>query len=128
MASTIARVGSVALTELQHDLTQLSNTLHDIYELMNAEMRGVNEYWQDGKYQEFVQGYQPQIQKCEEIATRYAKWCSDVLQPTIDNVIAVETTDVSGGAVSSVGGGASVDPNTSAAGVSSEKFSGFNLG
>ena len=110
MASTIARAGSVALTELQSDLTQLSITLYDIYELMNADMRGVNDYWQDGKYKEFIQSYQPQIQKCEEIATRYAKWCSDVLQPTIDNVIAVETTDVGSGdsAVGVVAGGTAV--------------------
>jgi len=103
MDSSSAKVSSAALTELKTDLTRLSNTLHRIYELMNADMRNVNAAWQDGKYEEFVQGYQPQIQKCEEIANRYTDWCTRVLDPNIDNVIAVENTDVSGGGVSSSG-------------------------
>lgn len=118
MDSTIARVGSVALTELKTDLTKLSQTLHQIYELMNADMRQVNAAWQDNKYQEFVEGYQPQIRKCEDIANRYAEWCARVLDPTIENVVAVETTDVSGAGFN----GASVS-----SGVSSDKFSGFNI-
>ena len=128
-----AEVGSAALIDLKNDLTQLSNTLHVIYDLMNADMRQVGDVWQDGKYQEFVQGYQPRIQKCEEIANRYADWCTRVLEPTIQNVIAVEQTDVSGGSIGaggSVGGGTPVD-NTSSGIASSapvdERFSGFNL-
>lgn len=118
MESTIAKVGSEALSELKTELTNLSSALHNIYELMNADMRQVNEAWQDAKYQEFVQGYQPQIRKCEDIANRYAEWCARVLDPTIENVIAVETTDVSG---------ADFNAPSATTGVSSDKFSGFNL-
>lgn len=97
MASNSGAVtGSAALTELKNDLTQLSTTLHEIYELMNTDMRNIGDAWQDGKYQEFVEGYRPQINKCEEIANRYAEWCQRVLDPTIENVIAVEKTDVVG--------------------------------
>lgn len=128
-----AVTGSVALTELKSDLTQLSKTLHVIYDLMNTDMRQVGEAWQDGKYQEFVQGYQPQIKKCEEIANRYTDWCTRVLEPTIQNVIAVEQTDVSGGSINTggaFGGGTPVDSSSS--GVSSStpadgRFSDFNL-
>lgn len=128
-----AVTGSAALIDLKNDLTQLSKTLLVIYDLMNADMRQVGEAWQDGKYQEFVQGYQPQIKKCEEIANRYADWCARVLDPTIQNVVAVEQTDVSGGgigATASVGSGSPVDIASS--GVTSsapvdERFSGFNL-
>ena len=102
MASSIARVSSAALIELKTDLTRLSRTLHQIYELMNADMRQVNAAWQDGKYEEFVQGYQPQIRKCEEIANRYNDWCMRVLDPSIEHVIDVERTDVGGS--SSLGG------------------------
>ena len=116
MDSTIARVGSEALRGLKSDLTNLSKSLHRIYELMNADMRQVNEAWQDAKYQEFVQGYEPQIRKCEEIANRYTEWCARVLDPTIENVVAVETTDVSG-----------ADFNPSSTGFGSDKFSGFNI-
>lgn len=128
-----AITGSAALIELKNDLTQLSKALHVIYDLMNTDMRQVGEAWQDGKYQEFVQGYQPQIQKCEEIANQYTEWCTKVLEPTIQNVIAVEQTDVSGASIGAggyVGGGNAVD-NTSS-GVSSsttvdERFSSFNI-
>ena len=108
-----AVTGSAALTELKNDLTHLSQTLHEIYDLMNADMTQVGEAWQDGKYQEFVEGYRPQINKCEEIAQRYSEWCAKVLTPTIDNVIAVEKTDVGGGG-SSVGvvSGGSADSAT----------------
>ena len=71
---------------------------------MQADMRQVNLAWQDSKYQEFVDNYQPQIRKCGEIANRYAEWCARVLDPTIENVVAVETTDVGDGG-GSVGGG-----------------------
>ena len=104
MDSTNARVGSEALSVLKSDLTSLSNALHKIYELMQADMRQVNVAWQDSKYQEFVDNYQPQIQKCDEIANRYTEWCVKVLDPTIENVIAVETTDVGDGG-GFVGGG-----------------------
>ena len=119
MDSTIARVGSEALSGLKSDLTNLSKALHKIYELMQADMRQVNVAWQDSKYQEFVDNYQPQIQKCDEIANRYTEWCVKVLDPTIENVIAVETTDVGSGE-GSVGGGnseAAVVGGMAAAGV-----------
>ena len=95
-ASSGAVTGSAALTELKKDLTQLSATLHEIFELMNMDMRNIGNDWQDGKYQEFVEGYRPQINKCEEISERYKEWCMRVLDPTIENVIAVEKTDVVG--------------------------------
>ena len=112
MDSTIARVGSAALIDLQNDLTLLSKSLLKIYELMDADMRKVNVAWQDGKYQEFVQGYKPQIEKCEKIANRYIAWCSKVLEPTIQNAVAAENVNVSGdeavgavvGATAAVGG------------------------
>ena len=132
MDSTIARVGSEALSGLKSDLTNLSKALHKIYELMQADMRQVNVAWQDSKYQEFVDNYQPQIQKCDEIANRYTEWCVKVLDPTIENVIAVETTDVGSGE-GSVGGGnseAAVVGGMAAAGVAGTAggFAMFNLG
>ena len=118
MDSTIARVGSVALTDLKTELTKLSNALQGIYDTMQADMSKVNAFWQDGKYQEFVQYYEPQIRKCDEIANRYTEWCARVLDPTIENVVDVETTDVSG---------ANFDPSSAASSVGSDKFSGFNI-
>ena len=71
MASSYLEVGSQGLTDLKNDLTNLSKALHELYELMNADMRNLGQAWRDGKYEEFVDGYRPQINKCEEISQRY---------------------------------------------------------
>lgn len=125
-----AITGSVALTELKSDLTQLSTTLHDVFDLMNADMSKVGDAWQDGKYQEFVDGYRPQIQKCEDISVRYSEWCKRVLDPTIENVIAVEKTDVGSGSgsIGGVGATGAVSSGSAAMGSAARKISGFNTG
>ena len=123
-----AITGSVALTDLKSDLTQLSTTLHDVFDLMNADMSKVGDAWQDGKYQEFVDGYMPQIQKCEDISVRYSEWCKRVLDPTIENVIAVEKTDVGSGSgsIGGVGAAGAVSGGLSSS-VSGGKFNGFYM-
>lgn len=127
-----AVTSSAALIELKSDLTRLSKTLHVIYDLMNSDMSQVGQAWQDGKYQEFVEGYKPQINKCEEISERYTEWCVRVLDPTIENVLAVEKTDVSGGfGGSSIGGGTvGGDSSTSMGGGTGvgRRFDDFNVG
>lgn len=134
MASSNAVTSSAALADLKNDLTGLSATLHKIFDLMSADMSQVGQAWQDGKYQDFVEGYKPQIQKCEEISIRYSEWCKKVLDPTIENVIAVEKTDVGGGGRSSIGGasavgaGAGVVGGTAMSSAGSKFGSNFNMG
>lgn len=121
-----AVTSSAALTELKTDLTKLSATLHEIFDLMNADMSQVGQAWQDGKYEEFVQGFRPQINKCEEISVRYGEWCSRVLDPTIENVVAVEKTDVGmGSGAVSMGSTTSTSPIDSAGTAVGKK--GFNM-
>ena len=91
-----AVTSSAALDGLKNKLTQLSETLHDIYNMMSEDVTRLGETWQDSKYQEFLQGFKPRIDKCEEISVRYRDWCNKVLSPTIERIIAVEETDVSG--------------------------------
>ncbi len=98
-----SNVSSQALGMLQSDLRGLSQALHQLYDDMNADMSQVNDFWQDQQYQNFVNGYRPQINKCEEISQRYNRWCSTVLQEATDKVAKIEMTDVT----SSLGGGAS---------------------
>lgn len=130
MASSYLEVGSAGLTELKNDLTNLSKALHELYELMNADMRQVGNAWRDGKYEEFISGYKPQIAKCEEISERYAEWCKNVLEPAIEECIAIETTDVGGDGGGSIGGGTSDgDIATSQASESGNSIADrFNLG
>jgi len=116
MASSYLEVGSEGLTNLKDDLTKLSNSLHEVFELMNADMRQVGEAWRDGKYEEFVNGYRPQINKCEEISQRYMEWCKRVLDPAIEECIAIETTDVGGDSGGSTSGGGSEVSNSAGGG------------
>lgn len=95
MAASNARTSSEALINLKDNLSSLSNELHNLYDLMYDNMRKVGDFWQDAKYHDFVDGYAPQIKKCDEIAVRYDEWCKKVLQPTIDKVIEVEQVNVS---------------------------------
>lgn len=109
MASSYLEVGSAGLTTLKEDLLKLSQSLHEVYELMNADMRNVGEAWRDGKYEEFVSGYRPQIMKCEEISRRYKEWCKRVLEPAIEECVEIETANVGGDGGRSVGGSGAGD-------------------
>ena len=114
MASSYLEVGSKGLKNLKDDLTKLAQSLHEVFELMNADMRQVGEAWRDGKYEEFVSGYRSQINKCEEISARYTEWCKRVLDPAIEECEDIETTDVGGDGGGSYTGGASSGPRESA--------------
>jgi len=96
MASSFLEVGSEGLKALKDDLTNLSKSLHQVYELMNADLSKLGEAWRDSKYEEFLNGFRPQMNKCEEIAQRYEDWCKKVLDPAIKKCIKIEDTDVSG--------------------------------
>ena len=96
MASSFLEVGSEGLKALKDDLTNLSKSLHQVYELMNADLSKLGEAWRDSKYEEFLNGFRPQMNKCEEIAQRYEDWCKKVLDPAIEKCIKIEDTDVSG--------------------------------
>jgi hypothetical protein len=94
MATNNAVTSSVALTGLRDELNKLSGTLHEISELMSEDMTQLGKAWQDAKYQDFVQGYKPQINKCEEISKRYKAWCTSKLDPIIKKVVSLENQSV----------------------------------
>lgn len=108
-----AKVSSAELMTLQSDLIQLSGTLHELYELMNSDVSSLGEYWRDQKFDEFLTGYKPQMDKMEEISERYHEWATKDLQITIDHVVEAEGVDVSGGSSSSSGGSSSSDSTSS---------------
>lgn len=107
MASSNAEVSSQALRGLQDNLNSLSHQIKEICDTMNSDQMRVGEAWRDSKFQEFKQGFQPQINRCEEISVHYKDWCVKVLEPAIEKVEKIETADVGGGGSSAIGGGGS---------------------
>lgn len=107
MASDGLITSSVTLIKLKEDLLNLSKSLHEIYNLMDADMNNLSELWRDGKYEEFISGYKPQINKCEEIAEKYEDWCKRVLDPAIEKAIIIEGANVGPDGGSASGGGVS---------------------
>lgn len=101
------KVGSAVLEELQTDLLNLSSTLNDIYEMMNADVSAVGEQWKDNKFDEFVEGYRPQIDKCGEISERYSQWAKAYLNPVIEHVKKLEGISVTPTGLETSSGGAS---------------------
>lgn len=97
-------VGSDVLTDLQNNLRSLSDSLENLFQTMVEQMNSVSSFWQDAKYEEFKAGYSGHIAKCHDIANNYNSWATGVLQNTINRVVEVEKTDVSGSSIS--GGGA----------------------
>lgn len=126
MASSNLHVSSKCLIELKSELQKLSEALHELSDLMNLDASQLGETWRDGKYEEFLSGYKPQIAKCEEVSQRYLTWCKQVLDPAIEEARNIEATDVGeGGASGSVSVG-SADGGGGAAPVSNKY--GFNTG
>ena len=121
-----AVTGSLALEQLKDDLTLLANNLRELHSTLTSQMTTLGESWQDSQYQQFVDGYKPQIEKCVEIANRYDHGCRNFLAPQIENVKSIEQTDLSG----NFGGGASMSGTDTGAMSSrnSDIASGFNLG
>lgn len=113
-----AKVSSAELTTLQSELVSLSDQMHELYELMNSDVSSLGEAWRDLKYDEFLTGYKPQMDKMEEIADRYREWATKDLQITIDHVNDYDSTSVSGDAVGASGvssGGDAPDSSSSSA-------------
>lgn len=136
MSQSNVKVSTEALSGLNDKLMNLAGCLHSIYEFMVNNMKKIGEdAWQDHKYQEFVDGYSPQILKCDNIADRYEKWCKDAITPLLGKVEKVDSASVTldGVGSSSGGGGAAAGAGApGAAGVATgagvvEK-QGFNMG
>lgn len=98
-----ATVSSAELITLQSELVSLADQMHELYELMNSDVSSLGEAWRDQKYDEFLTGYKPQMDKMEEISERYREWATKDLQVTIDHVIDAEGVDVSGDSVGGAG-------------------------
>ena len=94
MATGIAKTSSVALTNLRDELLRLSGTLLDTYDILDTDMTQLGDEWRDDKYKEFIDEYQPQIKKCEEISIRYKEWCEEKINPIIETVEELEIQDV----------------------------------
>ena len=126
-------VGSDVLTDLQNNLRSLSDSLENLFQTMVEQMNSVSSFWQDAKYEEFKAGYSGHIAKCHDIANNYNSWATGVLQNTINRVVEVEKTDVSGSSISGGAAASAVGATNVGAGISGAASStgiagGGNLG
>lgn len=88
------KVGSEALIELQNSLQSLAEALSDIGDLLGANLSALNEHWCDRQFESYEEAFRPNIEKCNEIASRYLEWNSKVLLPMIEHVIKMEQSPV----------------------------------
>ncbi len=131
MSDESVRTGSAIVAELQKSLNAVSASIKEISDLMSTDMRQVGEAWQDGKYQEYVDAFTPQIQKCEEIAEDCEKWSATVLGRVFESAEDYEHTKIAsaGGAVSGAGAAAVAgSATTGAVAGTAGKPSRFNNG
>lgn len=116
-------VSSEALIELKNSLLNLSRELNEVADLMDADMNKLSGDWRDNKYEEFSEGFRPNIDKCREVAARYEAWCSKVLDPLIEHVVKMEKAPtslddapgsgpVAGGGTAQNSGGGSTSPTS----------------
>ena len=123
MASSNAEVSSQALSGLQNNLSELSGKIQGICDTLNSDRERMGEAWRDSKFQEFRQGFQPQINKCSELSQKYSDYAK-LLGPAIEQVVLIERAEVGGeggggsaGAVSVASVGTGVSGATPSAGI-----------
>lgn len=114
----MVNAGIQELTTFKADLMNLAKSIEELYNAMNVDVSHLGEQWQDQKYEEYLEGYMPQLKKVEEISARYSEWCEKVIQPLIDRLIAIGDTSVGGddGGSSNSGSGADSSSNGSSGG------------
>ena len=69
-------VSSKVLIELQTELKNLSNNLKDLYDFLSQAIVAVNDGWQDGKYDEFVNEFRSSKEMVIELSDKYNEWAN----------------------------------------------------
>jgi flagellin-specific chaperone FliS len=87
-------VSSKVLIELQTELKNLSNNLKDLYDFLSQAIVAVNDGWQDGKYDEFVNEFRSSKEMVIELSDKYKEWANSYLPPYIELAKKYEGTGV----------------------------------
>lgn len=130
MATNSAQVSSAALRGLQSNLKNLSKAIQEICDNLNSDRSRIGQEWRDQKFEEFSNGFQPQIVKCQGISERYETWASGILNQAAEQVEIIEQANVgsSGGSVGAAVSNAAVGGAAVAASSASQIGSKFNTG
>ncbi len=83
-------VSSKALIGLQTELKNLSDNLKDLYDTLSQAITTVNEGWQDGKYDDFVNEFRSSKEMVIELSDKYKEWADSWLPPRIEQAVLYE--------------------------------------
>jgi uncharacterized protein YukE len=73
------------LENLRTKLNNIADKLSDLRENVSNAISGVGERWQDAKYDEFANAYEPYKNEIEKISEEYLNYANVVLPPIIEH-------------------------------------------
>ena len=79
-----------ALETLQQELNTMSDSLKDLYDMVETAKNTLHEHWKDVKYEEFDQVFTAHQKTMEELSLKYKEWASKYIQERIDVLIEIE--------------------------------------
>lgn len=94
MGGFTADVDVNELIVLQSELLKLSGNLKEIYIFLNSDLRKLSYGWQDRKFMEFEEKFEPIKEEIRKISESYEIWAKGALKRTIDKLIEVDDTSM----------------------------------
>lgn len=82
------------LYKLQNELINLSREIDDVCEFIETDLRNLNYSWDDRKFDELVESITPKRLKIKMISECYYAWAKTVLQKHIDDLIALNGSNM----------------------------------
>lgn len=75
------------LYKLQSELINLSQEIDEVCEFIETDLRNLNYFWDDRKFDELVESITPKLIKIKMISESYYAWAKTDLQEHINHVI-----------------------------------------
>ena len=75
------------LIDFQSKLRQLSEELQNIYDFLKHDLTELSCEWEDQKFYEFDEAFEPKKEEIRKISECYRDWANGKLQETIDRLI-----------------------------------------
>lgn len=82
------------LIDFQSKLRQLSKELQNIYDFLKKDLTELSCEWEDQKFYEFDEAFEPKKEEIGRISESYRDWANGPLQETIERLTDVGGTSV----------------------------------